>query len=98
MGSDDGTVDQVQRPRRALRQSLEDAKPDAAFRPSVVAVVDRRARTIALWQIAPRRAGPEYVEDAAEDAPVVNPRDTPRLVRKERRDHRPFRIRQIVPA
>ena len=46
----------------------------------------------------PRRAGAQDVENPADRPPVVHPRNAPRLVRRQRRDDRPFRIRQIVLA
>ena len=91
-------VEEMKRPRRARRQRLEQALPHPLLGPAVVAVADCRMRPAALRKVAPRRAGAQDVKDPADRPPVVHPWNAPRLVRQQRRDDRPFRIRQIVPA
>jgi hypothetical protein len=55
-----------------------------------------RVRSKALWQIAPGCARPQYPEDAVEDTSVVDPRHAARLVRKERPDGSPLKVREFV--
>ncbi len=81
--------------RRARRQRLEQALPHPLPGP---AVADCRMRPAALRKVAPRRAGAQDVKDPADRPPVVHPWNAPRLVRRQRRDDRPFRIRQVVAA
>jgi hypothetical protein len=55
-----------------------------------------RALRKALWQIAPWCAPPQYPEDAVEDTSVVDARHAARLVRKERPDGSPLKVRKFV--
>ncbi len=85
----------MKRPRRARRQRPEQALPHPLPGP---AVADCRIWPAAFRKVAPRRAGAQDLKDPADHPPVVHPRNAPRLVRRQRRDDRPFRIRQIVPS
>ena len=75
-----------------------DAVPDPRLAPTIEAVVARRIRAVSLRQVAPRRAGAQHPENAAQHPPVVNARHAARLVRKKRFDDRPFEVRQIVAS
>ena len=85
-------VEEMKRPRRARRQRLEQALPHPLPGPAVAAVSDCRMRPAAFRKVAPRRAGAQDVK--GDQSAVI----APRLVRRQRRDDRPFRIRQIVPS
>jgi hypothetical protein len=50
----------------------------------------------AIGQSPPRRARPQYPEDAVQDPPVVHSRHAARLVRQQRRDHDSLEIAQLV--
>src|SRR5512132_3491936 len=52
------------RHRSCRRHLLEDPLPDAAFRPPVVAVIDRCMRSILRGAIAPAASGLKDVQDA----------------------------------
>src|SRR3981081_4795110 len=53
MRADDRGVDQMQRIRRTLGQSLENTQPHAGLGPAIVSGGDRRIGAVALRQIAP---------------------------------------------
>src|SRR5690348_1122820 len=82
---------------RLRRQRLEHSHPDARLGPAVEAVVGGRVRAIALGQVAPRRSGPQHVEDRIEDAPVIRARHAAGLVGQERLYDPPLRIAQVEP-
>src|SRR3989337_338642 len=69
--------------------------PDTGLAPAHEAVVAGRGRTIALGNIRPRRPRAQTPENPVQHSPVVNACNTPYLVGKQRRDHRPLIIRQI---
>jgi len=46
--------------------------------------------------LAPARAGAQDPEDAAQDAPVIDPLHATRLVLQQRLDHTPLEVRQIA--
>jgi hypothetical protein len=52
--------------------------PDASPPPANETTVAGHVGAVALWQIAPRRAGSQDPEDAVEDAPVSSTRGMPR--------------------
>lgn len=83
MSLDRRTVDQQLRRRAACRrQRLEDRFPDAFLRPTDEAVVERLARTVDRRSIDPTTAGLENVNDAADDAAIIDPRLAARVGRK----------------
>src|SRR5712671_7502247 len=98
MRADDRGVDQMQRIRRTLGQSLENTQPHAGLGPAIVAVVDRRIGAVALRQIAPWRPRSQRPEDPVQHPAIVLARHAARFVRQQRRDHRPFLIAQIEPC
>src|SRR5437899_7144014 len=74
--------------------------PDAAPRPAHKAIIDRCRRTILGRAIAPATAALEHMHDAADDATIVHPIDTPDIPRQVRFDPLPLLIAQPkqVPA
>jgi hypothetical protein len=74
--------------------------PDPAPRPAHEAVIDRRRRTIGRRAIAPATAAFQYLHDAADDAPVVHPRNPADIRGQERLDPLPLRVAQPkqIPA
>jgi hypothetical protein len=75
---------------------LHDKVPDASHSPTNEPVVAGRVRPKPFRQIAPRRARPQYPEDAVEDAPVVDPRHSAWLIRKEWSDDSPLKVREFI--
>src|SRR5271170_846494 len=76
-------VDQDLRRRAAgRRQRMEDVRPDAFLGPAHKAIVECLARTIDGRRIDPAAAGLENVNDAADDAAVIDPGLAARVGRK----------------
>ena len=96
MDADNGSVDHLDGAVMAFGEGLHDQVPDASHPPTNKPVVAGRVRPKALRQIAPWRARPQYPEDAVEDTSVVDPRHAARLVRKERPDGSPLKVREFV--
>src|SRR6516165_10388619 len=69
---------------------------DASHPPTNEPVVAGRVRPKDFRQIAPWCTRPRYPEDAVEDSSVVDPRHAARLVRKERPDGSPLKVREFV--
>jgi len=85
MSLDRRTVDQQLRRRAARRrQRLENCFPDAFLGPADEAVVERLARTVDRRSVDPPAARLENVNDAADDAAVIDPRLAARVGRKMR--------------
>ncbi len=85
MSLDRRAVDQQLRRRAARRcQRLEDRFPDTFLGPTDEAVIERLARTVDRWSIDPTTAGLENVNDAADDAAIIDPRLAARVGRKMR--------------
>ena len=82
----------------SLGDGFESLVPDAQLPPPDEAVVARRRRDVALGNVGPRRTRPQPPADAVRNAPIIHPRHAARLVREQRLDDRPFRVRQLVPA
>jgi hypothetical protein len=72
----------------------EQVFPDAAPRPAQKAVIDRCRRAILGRAIAPATAALQYVHDAADNAAIVHPPDTPNIRRQVRFDPLPLLIVQ----
>ena len=72
--------------------------PHTGLPPSVEAVVGGGARTIAFRQVAPRRPGTQYPEDAVQHATVVYAGHASGLVGQQRLDHAPLEVGQIISA
>jgi hypothetical protein len=64
--------------------------------PANEAVVAGSARAVAFEQIAPGRTRFQGSKDAVENASVVHPWNTARLIRKHRSDDAPFRLGALV--
>ena len=54
-----------------MSQRIEDGFPDTAMPPSHIAIINRRVRTVTVWQVSPRCACSQNVEDAIEDLTVI---------------------------
>ena len=72
--------------------------PHARLSPSHEAVVAGGARAIAFGQIAPRCTGAQHPEDAVQHAAIIDARHAPWLVRKQRLDHAPLEVGQVISA
>lgn len=80
--------------RTSASQSFEQTRPETPAGPAVEPVVNRCRGTVCRWAIAPAAAGLENVNDARDDAPII---DTPRaglVLGKMRLYRRPLRIAQ----
>ena len=55
-------------------QRLEDIEPDTLLAPAMIAIVDRRVRSIGCRAIPPSRASPQHVDDPADDPAIIHPR------------------------
>ncbi len=70
--------------------------PEAVPAPPVVPVEAGRVGTVALRQVAPRRAGAQHEEDAVHHPPVMHPLRALMLLRKHGAENFPLRIRHVV--
>ena len=75
---------------------LHDRRPGTVPATPVVAVEAGRVRTVALRQVAPRRAGAKHEEDAVHHPPVMHPFQALVLVGKHRAEDLPFRVGHVV--
>jgi len=96
MYADNGGVDHLDGAIMGFGEGLHDQVPDASHPLTNEPVVLGRIGPKALWQIAPWCSRPLYPEDAVEDTPVIDPRHAARLVRKERPDGSPLKVREFV--
>jgi len=77
-----------------FKDAVEDAKPA----PADETIVKRLGRPVAFGGVLPLQPVPDHIDDAADDAPVVDARHAMRK-RKKRRDHRHLTIaeqKQII--
>lgn len=72
------------------------AIPHPGFAPANEPVVAGRRWAVTFVYLGPWRAAAEAPENAVQDPPVINPRNTARLVGQPWLDDRPFPIRQFV--
>src|SRR6185312_1163856 len=82
MNPDGGTVDRLEIPIISPRDRLEEPIPYTKLPPSDEAVVAGRARTVALRDIGPGRAGAEPPEYPVEHLPIIRAWHAARLVRQ----------------
>ena len=75
---------------------LKHAFPDSLARPAIVAVVERRARSIGRWQIAPATTRLQDVQDAADHPAIVDPTRAWPTMWQLRLDHGPSFVTQPV--
>ncbi len=75
MGFNDAGVDEDQRIIAFFGQGVEDASPNPALGPSVIAIIDRCAWAIAHRQIPPRRASSQNIEYPIQHPPVIAPQE-----------------------
>ena len=95
MRFDGGTVDENLRWRPAcLRKRAKETDPDAFLRPSHEAIVERLLGAVFGRRIDPASARFEHMNDAADDAPVVNARLAARVRRQVGLDPGKLRVRQ----
>ena len=94
MGLEAGGIDHQEVGLAGLaREPGEDAVEHAEAAPAHEAIVERLVGTVARGSIAPSHARADYMDDAAEDPPVVDTCD-PVRERKERFDPRHLRVRE----
>ena len=55
-------------------QNIEDVDPDALRGPPDEPVVERLVRAVDIWRVDPAATGLQYVHDAADNPPVIDPR------------------------
>jgi hypothetical protein len=79
--------------RAAVPSKLpEQVFPDATPRPAHKTIIDRCWRTILGWAIAPATAASQHMYDAADDAAIVRPLDTPYIRRQAGFDPTPLLV------
>lgn len=66
--------------------------------PAHEAVAAGRRRPVSLRNISPGRTRSQPPADAVQHPAIIGPRHAAWLVRQQRRDDRPFKIRQLVSA
>ena len=94
MRFDGGTVDENLRRRPArLGKRVKEANPDAFFRPSHEAIVERFLGSVFGGRIDPASARFEHMNDAADHSPVVNARLAARVCWQVRLDLGKLRVR-----
>jgi len=86
----DGSIDKNEGFFTFLRERFENDAPYTPLAPSVVAIVDRRARSISLREIAPRCSRSEDIEDTIEDLAIIFALRTTSLRGKKRLNNRPL--------
>lgn len=98
MGLHGRTVDQkFGRRSTALRQRLEQARPDAFRSPALKPIVERLARAIRGRRILPPRAGQHDLNDAADHASLIHARLATRIGGQMRRNPRKLPVRKWEP-
>jgi hypothetical protein len=98
MHTDRGGIDHLQIAVISFGNSFENPVPNIDFPPADKAVVASCRRTVAFRDIVPRRARAQSPIDAIQHLAIVGPWLASRLVRQERLDDRPLKIRQLVAA
>lgn len=95
MGLHGRTVDQKfgRRPT-ALRQRLEQARPDAFRSPALKPIVERLARAIRGRRILPPRAGQHDLNDATDHTSIIHTRLATRIGRQMWRNPRKLSVRK----
>lgn len=76
-----------------LRQSRQDARPDATAAPPVPAIVDRRRRAVFGRAVRPAATALEHVDDARDHPAIVDPARSGLVLRQVRLDRNPCFIR-----
>ena len=94
MHAHDGGIDHLHRPVVTVSQRIHDLVPDPSLPPTSEAIVASGAGTIGFRQVAPGSTQAQDPKDTVQDAPVVNTGNAARLVRKERPDGSPFKVRE----
>jgi len=77
-----------------LRERVEQVHPDAFGGPADIAIVDGLLRPVFGRRVDPAPAGFEHMDNAADDATVVDPRLAARVGGEMRRNLRKLRVRQ----
>lgn len=97
MRLDDGAVDHVPPVirRGQFRQRLQDGVPHPDQRPAPEALIDTVPFAVRGWKLSPLRTCPGNPQHALEVAAIVvrRPATAAPLRRKQRRNHRPFLVR-----
>jgi len=68
----------------------EQPLPHAALGPAHEAIVDRRRWAVLRWAIAPPATTLQYMQDTADDPPVIDPILAPHIGRQEGLDLQPL--------
>ncbi len=77
-----------------LGESFKHSAPSLGLGPTIEAIVDRRVRPVFIGAITPAAAGLQHVDDAADDAAVIDTRRSLQSARQMRRDARPLLVTQ----
>ena len=75
--------------------SRHDPLPDPCIAPVIEAVIDRCIGAVLIGQIALRDASSKDIEDAVDDAPVVDPLHPTAIMGENRFDELPLQIAQV---
>ena len=93
MGFDVRRVDRHRAdPASGAGQRIEDIRPDALSAPAVEAIIDRRVRAVVWRTISPPRTTSQHMQDATDDAPIIDPVRAAPATRHQRLNPFPFRI------
>ena len=76
-------------------QGMKQLRPHALRGPALEPVVQRLARTIDRWRVFPTTTRQQHMHDAADHAPVVNPRPASCVCRQMRL--KPFELHIVQP-
>ena len=98
MGADGGAIDHLDVAVMRDGDGIHQSGPHAGLPPSYEAVVARGAWAVALGQVTPWCAGAQNPEDAVQHAPIIDTRNTSRLVWEQWRDHSPLEVGQVISA
>lgn len=98
MGANGGAVDHLDVAIVRGGDGIHQPVPHACLPPSYEAVVAGGARAIALGQVTPRRTRAQPPEDAVQHAAVIDAWHASRLVGKQRLDHAPLEVGQVISA
>jgi hypothetical protein len=87
-----GIDEDLGRRTAGLRESLEQTDPDALGRPTHIAVVKRFFRSVFRRRVGPASARFQHMNNAADDAQIIDTRLAARVGRKMRRNPRKLRV------
>ena len=96
MHAHDRAVDHLHLAVVRFHDGVHQLIPDARLAPAIEAVVGRRAGSVSLGHVAPRRTSAQHPEDAVENLAIVLRFHTPSFLRQHRLDDAPLEVCEIV--